>query len=117
MTTVTNEYEFQGHHFLASIYDTDVHDGTLISETVKIALSTCGANIIGYTEYVFDNGAITFCYLLSESHCTVHTYPEHKSMWIDVFTCGTSFQMNDFRNMLIETLHIGRIQSEIIERR
>lgn len=112
-----NEYEFQGRHFIASIYETNVSNGNQVSKVIQDALTLCHASIVGYTEHMFDNGAITFCYLLSESHCTVHTYPEHQSMWLDVFTCGTSFDIQTFQELLINTLHIGKIESTILDRR
>jgi S-adenosylmethionine decarboxylase proenzyme len=39
----------------------------------------------------FDNqGAFTALYLLSESHLSIHTWPEHNFIALDVFTCGKS---------------------------
>jgi len=37
-----------------------------------------------------DDGAFTAFYLLSESHLSIHTWPEHGYIALDVFTCGTS---------------------------
>jgi S-adenosylmethionine/arginine decarboxylase-like enzyme len=31
----------------------------------------------------------TGCFILSESHLTFHTYPEHEGCFFDLFTCGT----------------------------
>ena len=35
-------------------------------------------------------GAFTALYLLAESHLSIHTWPEHGYIAIDVFTCGQS---------------------------
>lgn len=35
-------------------------------------------------------GAFTVLYLLAESHLSIHTWPEHKYIALDVFTCGSS---------------------------
>jgi S-adenosylmethionine/arginine decarboxylase-like enzyme len=50
--------------------------------------------------HLFNNNAITFVFLLSESHCTVHTYPEYQSLFIDSFTCGNNFDIQRFHDLL-----------------
>jgi S-adenosylmethionine decarboxylase len=47
-------------------------------------------NILKYDEYKFTTGGcgVTAVFLLSESHCSYHTYPENNYIAIDIFTCG-----------------------------
>jgi S-adenosylmethionine decarboxylase proenzyme len=41
--------------------------------------------------YNFDkSGAFTVLYLLAESHLSIHTWPEHQYIALDVFTCGNA---------------------------
>ncbi len=46
--------------------------------------------VIGYDHYKFEGGGggVTGFFLLSESHCSYHTYPENNYIAVDVFTCG-----------------------------
>jgi S-adenosylmethionine decarboxylase len=116
MINSTTPFQFVGRHYMASIYQTNVSNGKHIRDMLEICLQQGGAHIVGYTEHVFENNAITFCFLLRESHCTVHTYPEYESMWIDVFTCGTMFDFDLFETYLQSSLQIGHIQSTILSR-
>jgi S-adenosylmethionine decarboxylase len=109
-------YKFEGLHWLATFRQVEVFDNVKIKQVVERALKESGANIVGYTEHVFENGAITFCFLLGESHCTLHTYPEVKSMWIDCFTCGISFDLKKFDGIMTYGLRAGFTETRIIRR-
>lgn len=41
-----------------------------------------------YISKIWKSG-LTGCFILSESHFTFHTYPEHQGCFFDIFTCGT----------------------------
>ena len=47
-------------------------------------------NLLKKSIHHFDNqnGAFTALYLLSESHLSFHSWPEHSYIACDIFTCG-----------------------------
>ncbi len=47
--------------------------------------------ILKYDEHKFETegAGVTGFFLLSESHCSFHTYPENNYIAIDIFTCGS----------------------------
>lgn len=48
-----------------------------------------GFTVIGFIDHKFGaEGGVTGIFLLAESHCSYHTYPESRYIAIDVFTCG-----------------------------
>jgi S-adenosylmethionine decarboxylase len=61
-------------------------------EFVKTALteaaSTAGATLLSLVSYRFEPQGVTAIALLSESHISIHTWPEHGYAAIDCFTCG-----------------------------
>ena len=84
-------YVFRGNHYLASFKGCSLEhlsDIDTLREKVLGAIQACGASILSYNEQVFHNGGYTLLVLLSESHCSIHTYPEHCSIFMDLFTCG-----------------------------
>lgn len=41
--------------------------------------------VVSQTGYQFEPMGYTYAYVLSESHFTIHTYPEYRSCYIDIF--------------------------------
>ena len=84
-------HHFAGKHFLASYLDCDLKaisdlDGML--NAMDEAVRASGATILNFTPHVFPPNGLTVVYLLSESHASLHTYPEHGACFVDLFTCG-----------------------------
>ena len=110
------EYQFSGKHYIASFKGLEYKTNRYIIEVIKLALSSCNINILSFQEYYFENNAMTCSWLLSESHCSIHTYPEHNAMFIDCFTCGSNFDVNKFHDILIKFLNPLNPQYQIINR-
>lgn len=85
------EYKFEGKHLIAEYYNIDFEKQAsfkqvekYLQEAIKIADVTC-VDVIGQE---FEPMGYTIVVALLESHISVHAYPEHAAMFIDVFTCG-----------------------------
>lgn len=92
-------YHFKGVHFLASYCDCDLDALTDLEGLQKAMLSAvdeCGATILSEAHYVFPPYGLTMVILLSESHASIHTYPEHKACFVDLFTCGEKCSSEKF---------------------
>lgn len=57
-------------------------------------LSDCGFTILGFTEHTFDNGGYTALWLLAESHLAVHSFPEEKTMYVELSGCNRKMTEN-----------------------
>ncbi|CAN5352552.1 adenosylmethionine decarboxylase [soil metagenome] len=90
---VTNlkQHNFAGRHLLASYFDCDetaISDAQRCLTALRNAASASGVTVVSENIHHFPNGAVTAVLLLAESHASIHTYPEHRSCFIDFFTCG-----------------------------
>lgn len=114
-----NDYKFFGKHYLASFLDCD-SKLLLDTESLKLAMTRgiikSGATILSYTEKIFDNNGYTILFLLSESHCSIHTYPENNSLFTDLFTCGDICNYKEYEKIMIDYLKPKYITSDLIIR-
>jgi len=60
----------------------------IIRKTLKEAVTACGATLLEIKIRTFSPQGITGIALITESHISIHTWPEHKYAAVDVFTCG-----------------------------
>ena len=76
-------------------------------------------SILGKLEHQFDPQGITLIYLLSESHISIHTFPEREYMALDIYTCR-EYPDNDvylkIYEYLVEAFHAEHDVPTIIDR-
>ena len=84
---------------------------------VELSLTTNNMHIVKKEVVFFNNfdGAFTSVYLLSESHLSIHTWPEKEYIALDVFTCG-SVNTLKIVNEIIEILKPETYKIQKIER-
>lgn len=70
---------------------------------VQIALET-GATIIGQSFHKFSPGGVTGVLAISESHISIHTWPEHKYAAVDIFTCNKKFISSKAAELIINIM-------------
>ena len=113
-------FEFQGQHFVASYYDCDeiaLSDRSELANVLVDAAKSSGAQILDSCRYHFDGAGFTMIVLLSESHASIHTYPEHKACFVDLFTCGDACDHEQFHHVLATYLRPKRFSGDTLERK
>jgi S-adenosylmethionine decarboxylase proenzyme, Bacillus form len=86
---------FKGNHILAEFYgisNTD-NDKKKLESCLENCCKSALVTLLKFEYAGFDNGGYTAFALLAESHISIHTYPEHRSVFLDVFTCGNKNTM------------------------
>jgi S-adenosylmethionine decarboxylase len=113
------KYEFKGRHYMASFKSCKYPLGASskqLSSVLRGALEKVDASIVSYVDENFTNNGYTCVFLLKESHCSIHTYPEHASAFIDFFTCDMDCKMVDFHNYLVSILEPNSADFQIVDR-
>jgi S-adenosylmethionine decarboxylase len=63
-------------------------DADALIELMRAAAEAGQAEVLGQSAHHFPNGAVTAVLVLSQSHLSVHTWPEHGAANFDLLTCG-----------------------------
>jgi S-adenosylmethionine decarboxylase len=111
-----------GKHLICDVKNIQndlLHDKTKLQ---AICRKICVANnftILGELEYTFVPQGFSFIFLLSESHLSIHTFPERQHLSFDLYTCR-QYDNNDvymkIYNRLNEELNASNSEYKIIDR-
>ena len=80
-----------GDHFMLDLYECDpdaLDDENFLKQLLVEAAKIAGATVLKTDSWKFDPCGVTAFTLLSESHISIHTWPEKCMAVCDVFTCG-----------------------------
>ena len=66
----------------------------MIKQIVQKAADESGARVLKLESHKFEPCGMTCVALLQESHISVHTWPEHGYVAIDIFTCGSHINID-----------------------
>jgi S-adenosylmethionine decarboxylase len=113
------EYKTFGRHVLADVWGVDfnkINDIEFLKEHMYEAAEKSGATILAMNYEVFIPHGVTILILLSESHLSIHTYPEKGFAAIDGYTCGEDVDPEVAVDYLLSILEPERIYSSKIIR-
>jgi S-adenosylmethionine decarboxylase len=94
----------------------DLDDLTAIKRDMTAAIQAVGASILGETESRFSPYGVSVVFLLSESHASIHTYPEHNACFLDIFTCGRTLRIEEFGRTLQRLWQPEQVSIELKQR-
>jgi ornithine decarboxylase len=118
--TVQDEVgEFAGRHVLAEFEGVSAElldDAEFLCDSLERALDKAGATVCEMTFKKFEPQGVTVLALLSESHASIHSYPERGAVFIDVFTCGRRADPELAVNLLRDMLNAGVSRISVIHR-
>jgi S-adenosylmethionine decarboxylase len=88
---MTTTWAFAGRHLMSDFRGVEpalLDDEPFLQTALTHALASAGATVCSMLTKQFEPWGLTLLALLSESHASMHTYPEHGALFIDIFTCG-----------------------------
>lgn len=108
-----------GRHVLAEVYGCDfeaLNDVQNVQETMINAALEAGAEVREFVFHRFSPQGVSGVVVISESHLTIHTWPEFGYAAVDVFTCGDRVDPWQACNYLSEHFHAEHVEARETER-
>ncbi len=108
-----------GTHLLLNLYEVDeglLKDLQVGKPILDRAVKELNLTVVNEAGFQFQPFGYTYAYVLSESHFTIHTYPEHNSCYIDIFCCSSLFDANEAIRIMKTLFHTDTHTQYIITR-
>lgn len=108
-----------GRHILAEIYGCDINilnNREYIEKSMVDAALAAGAEVREVAFHKFTPQGVSGVVVISESHLSIHTWPELGYAAVDVFTCGDTVNPWDACNYLTDSFKARHMTAREVKR-
>lgn len=113
------EYSTFGRHVAVDTWGVNfdtLNNADLLQSHMIEAAEACGATVLSVQAKQFEPQGATVLVLLSESHLSIHTYPEKGFAAIDCYTCGETVDPQAAIDFLVDVLKPERTYAKKLVR-
>ena len=76
----------------------------------------CNLTVVNSAFHQFEPFGVTGVLVLSESHFSVHTYPEDKKLYLDIFCCSETFDPDQVGRIILRLFEAESAKFQTIDR-
>jgi S-adenosylmethionine decarboxylase len=108
-----------GVHHIAELCECNsdfLNNSEHISNALREAVEVANATLLEEVKYEFTPQGITAVCLLSESHISIHTWPEKRYAAVDIFTCGDHTMPDKACQHLVNALQCNKSNITVLKR-
>lgn len=109
----------KGTHVILDCYECDsslLDDKEYLERELVSAALMAGAEVREVTFHKFAPQGVSGVVIISESHLSIHTYPEYGYTAVDIFTCGDKIKVNFAVDYILFHLKSKRYELKTLER-
>jgi len=108
-----------GRHILIDVFEVPfkiLDDEKLILRRLVRAARKAGATVLHSHAHHFEPHGVSCVVIISESHFTIHTWPEASYAAVDLFTCGKTVNLDLAMREILSFLQGGYSKVTTVER-
>jgi S-adenosylmethionine decarboxylase len=97
-----------GYHYIIELYECKpemLRDAAILEKILHNCVKDSGATEIGRLFHKFSPQGVSGVILISESHFSIHTWPEHGYAAVDFFTCNPNVNVKKAYDYLVHQLY------------
>jgi len=87
-----------------------------IRRVLDRVVSESDLNHLSSIFHQFEPQGVSAVYLLSESHVSIHTWPEYGYVALDIFTCGSNEKALKALDLFLEEFKPKTVEKQVIRR-
>ena len=106
-------------HLLIELFDCDskiLNDSNLVKDIFIKAAKKGKATIVNDLFHEFSPHGLTGVLVITESHLSIHTWPEFNYAAVDVFSCDNKLDGDKIKQILEKKLKSKEVYTKIINR-
>jgi len=96
--------DYKGKHVLCDVILENNLSNEELERIIEEGISHSKMTVVKKVSVPFEPHGLTAVWILSESHFTVHTYPESNYVSMDCYTCGDEGSPKGAMDHIVETL-------------
>jgi len=93
-----------------------LNDSKKLKKLLRDVAKVCKLTVLKTSTHHFEPYGVTSLFLLSESHLSIHTWPEHGKFAMDVYSCNDGYSEIEIEKIIRKYLPVEHIQIEIKNR-
>jgi len=109
-----------GLHLLVNVYDIpNIQKLEYLTPNLPLLnriVNELNLHVVARAGHQFSPVGYTYAFVLSESHFTIHTYPEYRSCFIDIFCCSPDFLPSHAIDLIQHAFETDIISHQVIRR-
>ena len=111
-----NNFPFFQHYAIKIIFNNSiVINESLIDKIADLLINRFQLKVVNQTKHEFTNNGLTKCWVLSQSHLIIHSWPENDALHVDLMTCSSfpvtvDILKTDLKEFLIEDIVVTKLE-------
>ena len=107
-----------GRHLLLELWgcNQNINDPSSVRRALVDSVEAIGATLLDVNVHTFSPYGVTGVAVLAESHMSLHSWPEHGYLAVDIFTCGNSARPREAMNVLHTVFEPEKIEVQELRR-